>query len=66
MERKIIVTIPQFGAPKVEAIGFDGQGCTDATSAIEKALNSAGVENRDYKSEWANPESAEEAAQEVQ
>lgn len=55
MERKIIVTIPQFGAPKVEAEGFNGEGCAEATASIERALNSQGVESRDYKPEWSAP-----------
>lgn len=62
MDKKIIVTIPQFGSPKVEAVGFNGEGCTEATAAIEKALNSAGSETREYKPEWSN--SADEGEQE--
>lgn len=65
MSRTIKVTIPQMGAPKVEAVGFDGEGCAAATKSIENALNSSGQSTTEFKPEWANPESAEEAEQET-
>jgi Protein of unknown function (DUF2997) len=34
----ITVTIDSDGNPKVEAHGFNGKGCTEATAAVEKAL----------------------------
>ena len=34
----ITVTIDADGNPKVEAHGFNGKGCTEATAAVEKAL----------------------------
>lgn len=62
--KKIIVTVPQFGKPVVEAEGFNGQGCEEATSMIEKALNSEGTESREYKPEWSNFEVGTEDEQE--
>jgi hypothetical protein len=55
-EKIIKVSVPQFGAPVVEAIGFDGVGCQDATKAIETALNSDGAESTVYKDEWNGTE----------
>lgn len=52
-DRKIKVTIPQIGAPKIEAIGFNGDGCTEATYSIEKALSGSGGVSREFKPEWA-------------
>lgn len=63
--RKIVVTVPQYGAPSVEAEGFNGVGCADATRAIEQALSSGAIETRDYKPEWSNPETGTEDEQET-
>lgn len=52
--RKITVVISPLGVPKVEAIGFNGQGCTDATKAIEQALAGSGGVTREFKPEWNN------------
>ena len=38
--KKIKVTIDQLGGATVEAIGFNGQGCIEATRKIEAALGS--------------------------
>lgn len=38
MERKIKVTIDPLGIPKIEAEGFLGGSCEEATLPIEKAL----------------------------
>lgn len=52
--KTVEITIDPLGNPKIEAIGFNGQGCTDATEAIEKALAGGnGKVTREYKPEWA-------------
>jgi hypothetical protein len=58
--KKIVATIPQVGAPKIEAVGFNGVGCEAATAPFEKALSSGVIANREYKDEWANPETTTE------
>lgn len=42
MQKEIVVTIDQLGNAVVEAKGFKGKGCTDATAAIEQALSAGG------------------------
>lgn len=53
MQKTVTVTIDEMGNPKVEAHNFQGQGCADATAALEQALagGSGGV-SREYKPEW--------------
>lgn len=36
--KEIIVTIKPDGSIQVEAVGYKGESCKDATKAIEKAL----------------------------
>lgn len=51
--RKIRVTIDPMGNPKVEAEGFAGVGCADATAPIEQALaGGAGGVERVFKPEY--------------
>ena len=40
MSRRILVKVSPTGGIIVEAEGFQGKGCTDATKAIEEALGS--------------------------
>lgn len=55
--KKIAVTIDKLGRPSVEAIGFNGVGCTEATKSIEEALAGGnGVEVREFKPEFHNVE----------
>jgi hypothetical protein len=57
-ERKIKVKIDPLGNPTVEAVGFNGVGCADATKAIEQALSGNGAPNtRVLKPEWHQMES---------
>lgn len=57
--QRIKVTISPIGKPVVEAIGFNGIGCAAATASIEKALAADGGTNeRTFKDEWMNEESA--------
>lgn len=52
-EKKITVKIDPLGNTKVEAHGFNGEGCTDATKAIEDVLaGGAGGIDRQLKPEW--------------
>jgi len=54
--KQIIVNIPAYGPPTVEAEGFNGEGCTAATSAIEKALNGQpNAVDREFKPEYSAP-----------
>lgn len=55
MDKKITVTIDQMGNSTVEAFGFKGKGCTDATAAIEAALSSGGKVDRKTKDEYSLP-----------
>lgn len=65
--KRIKVTIDQLGKPKVEAIGFNGQGCAAATKSIEEALASnGGATSREFKPEWQNDETAGNQEQEQQ
>ena len=60
MSKIINVKIDPMGNATVEADGFQGQGCEDATSAIEKALaGGSGKVERTYKDEWHESEDAE-------
>ncbi|MBX3743550.1 MAG: DUF2997 domain-containing protein [Akkermansiaceae bacterium] len=40
MSRRILVKVSPTGGITVDAEGFQGKGCTDATKAIEEALGS--------------------------
>lgn len=50
-QKEIEIKIDQLGRPTIEAIGYKGVGCTDATAALEKALNGSGTKDRKYKPE---------------
>ena len=52
-DRKIKVTIDALGKPVVEASGYAGCGCTEATKGIEQALGGSGDgSNRVLKGEY--------------
>lgn len=54
-DRAIKITISPIGKPTVEAIGFNGVGCTDATAPIERALSGGQIDfTRELKPEWNN------------
>lgn len=38
MQKQIKIKIDLSGATEIDAVGFKGRGCKDATKAIEKAL----------------------------
>lgn len=51
--RKIKVIIDPMGNAKIDAIGFQGQGCTDATKVITDAImGGAGDCESVMKPEW--------------
>lgn len=45
--KKIVVTFDKKGGSKIEALGFSGAGCLQATKDIEDAIGKA--ENRKMK-----------------
>lgn len=54
-DRSIKITINPIGKPTVEAIGFNGVGCADATAPIERALSGGQIDfTRELKPEWNN------------
>lgn len=65
-ERKIKITISPMGDPKIEAIGFNGEGCEQATSGIERALSGGKGVERVLKPEWFEQGTNEEGEQNFQ
>lgn len=47
--KKVVITIKKNGETSIEAVGFQGQGCTQATEPYEKALGE--VQKREIKPE---------------
>lgn len=45
--KTIEVTILPDGTTKIEAIGFQGKGCADATKSLELVLAGGGDDNKD-------------------
>jgi hypothetical protein len=64
-QRRIHITIDQMGKPTVEAIGFNGMGCAEATEGIEHALSGGTGIDRVLKPEWSNQESEDNVAKET-
>ncbi len=56
-DRKIKIIISPLGEATVDAIGFAGQGCKEATKVLEDAL-AAGTEEMEvfHKPEWLETE----------
>jgi len=52
-DRRIKITISPLGEATVDAIGFAGESCKEATKALENAL-AGGIEDLEviYKPEW--------------
>lgn len=50
MAREIVITVEPSGSTGVEAFGFEGKGCTEATKQIEEALGA--VNRRTHKKEF--------------
>lgn len=65
--RKVIVKIDAMGNTVVEADGFAGANCVEATTPIEQALaGGSGGMDRVYKPEWSQSEDAHVVEQEPQ
>lgn len=58
MSRRILVKISPTGEITVEAVGFQGKGCIDATKAIEEALGSR--TSRGLKPEFQRQEATQQ------
>lgn len=52
--RQIIIDISPAGATKIDALGFNGQGCAEATAQIEIALSGAVAKDKKKKPEFFN------------
>ena len=62
--RSIKVSIGKFGDTKVEAVGFEGCGCTAATAPIEQALaGNLGVTRVEKGEMYAETQQQHETAQ---
>jgi len=48
-QRQIVITVNRDGSSVVDAQGFKGKGCVDATKGIELALAGGGSENKDSR-----------------
>jgi len=57
-KKRITVTIDTNGKIKLDALGYKGTSCKDATKALEKALGSA--ESVKRKAEWSIKEAEPE------
>lgn len=56
--KQIIVTIAPTGESSIEAVGFEGCGCTEETERLELVLGgNAGAAKKDYKPEFSLPSS---------
>ena len=54
--QEIVVTVSPQGAVTIEANGFNGCGCTEATAPLEVVLGGAKAKpKRDYKPEFSLP-----------
>jgi hypothetical protein len=67
MHKTITVKINALGMPTVEANGFQGGSCTDATKAIEKALSPSNEGNTEteFKSSFYESEEAQTISNDV-
>lgn len=52
MGRQIVIDITPAGSVKIDAQGFNGQGCEKATQAIEVAINGEAVAGKKKKPEY--------------
>lgn len=60
MSQKIKVSIDRMGNSKVEAEGFVGTSCAEATKVVEQALAGKGGMERSFKDEWYESEGQHE------
>lgn len=52
--KQLVICVRPDGSTKIEALGFNGMGCTEATAALEQALAGNGKVTRDLKPEASN------------
>lgn len=52
MVERVVVKLPCMGSPKIEAQGFTGTACTDATARMEAALAGSGDKVTILKDEY--------------
>lgn len=57
-QKSITVKIDRAGRSVIEAHGFNGCGCTEATEQLEIVLGGAGTKKKDYKPEFSMPNTA--------
>jgi len=51
-DKRITVKIDPLGNPTIEAHGFNGQGCEQATHNIEHVFRGGGENTREIKDSW--------------
>jgi hypothetical protein len=56
MSKRIRVTIDALGNPKIEAEGYAGVGCTEATAPIERALSGKALDRVMKEDAYASEE----------
>lgn len=52
MAKQVVIDISAAGSVKVEANGFNGQGCDKATEMIEVAIGGEAAKNKKRKPEY--------------
>lgn len=57
MQKEIVIDISAAGTAKLEANGFNGVGCAEATQEIEIALGGGAGKKTDKKPEYFAPAS---------
>ena len=56
MSQNIVIDFSPAGSVKIEANGFNGVGCSEATEQIEIAIGGSGLRGKkDYKPEFSMP-----------
>lgn len=52
MAKQVIIDISAAGSIKIDALGFNGQGCEKATEMIEVAIGGEAAKNKKRKPEY--------------
>lgn len=64
IQKEITVTISPMADVNIEAAGFTGKSCDEATAALEKAVSGGGgVTTKEYKPEYRKTDTAAKARQ---
>lgn len=61
MTKKITVKIDKLGNPTIETEGYIGAECKEATKNIEELFAGGGGVSTEYKEEWSQVDSNQEA-----